>query len=251
MTGVRVFAADDEYRIALAELTASAVVASDIHDADIVIGSRRSKSRGDQLVLLSAGRGVPIDPPAASVVIDRAWFRTDVAQELVGERGWFPRIEVEVTAPVRELHTVLTDVVAWVRTLADAGLRPGVGAATRAGGIAEARAGDAVVTLQIRQRETGTPVLRVAGIGPRRVEIRIDDDRRTPRVRVADEAGELLLPMRWEDPARVALRRAVEACRSGAVVADFDEYVCDSSIAAQLLQLISEGDDGDRQPRIP
>lgn len=46
--------------------------------------------RGDQLMLLSAGRGVPIDPPAASVVIDRAWFRTDVAQDLVAERGWFP-----------------------------------------------------------------------------------------------------------------------------------------------------------------
>jgi hypothetical protein len=252
MTALGVATDDDRYRIAIAELTASTASVADVAEADIVVGSRVPESRAHQLVIISTERGLTVDPPLGSTaVLERPWFRSDVEQDVEARRGWFPRIEVEVTAPASELHAVLTDAVAWTRTLASAEVQPGAGGATRVGGIAEARAGETVVTLQVRRRETGAAALRVTGVGPRRIEISVDDDRRSARVRIADEDGELALPERWEDPARVALRRAVHVRRSGVAITEIDDYRRDAAIAARLLRLINEGDDENRQPRIP
>ncbi|MFD5214282.1 hypothetical protein [Microbacterium sp. NPDC058345] len=252
MTAVRVFTDDARYRIALAELTESAVTAPSMHDADIVVGSRAAECRADQLAILTPDGSAGLDPPlGASVILERLWFRPDVEQDVVARREWFPRIEIEVTAPTAQLHAVMTDAAAWAGALAGAELRPGAGAATRFGGIADARAGDAVVTLQLRRREASAAALRIAAIGPSRVEIRVDDERRSVRVRIADEDGELVLPERWEDAARVTLRRAVEVRRSGVHATDLVRLRRDSRVADHFLRLITEADDTDRQPRIP
>lgn len=252
MTRVRVFADDDRYRIALAELTASAVSVPSVDEADVVIASRAVLGGPEQVVLVSTGAGSPVDPSSgAKVVVERPWLRPDVVQDVTAARGWFPRIEIDVAAPAATLPAVLADAVGWVRVLAGAEPEPRAGAATRVGGIADARAGESVVTLQLRRRESGSAVLRVAGIGPRRVEIRIDDERRRATVRVVDDEGARTLPERWEDAARLTLSRAVDMVRTGERSGECDQWERDSAIAARVLGLITEGDEGDRQPRIP
>ena len=252
MTATRVFTEDPRYRTALAELPASATAAPTIRGADIVTGPRVVDGTADQVLIASTDGSTDLDAlPDGIVVLERPWFRTDVAQDVAARCGWFPRIEVEVTAPALRLRAVLADAAAWARVLAGDDLRTGEGASTRHGGIAEGHAGEAVVTIQVRRREAGAAALRISAIGPRRIEIRIEGERRSARVRVADEDGELTLPERWETSARVVLRRAVVARAGADPVDDLALFRRDARVADELLRLINQGDERDRQPRIP
>lgn len=252
MRRARVFTEDHRYRVALAELTASAVSVPSIGEADVVVAPQGVADSAGRTVLVSPERGSPVEPPpGVTVVVERPWLRADVVEDVAAARGWFPRIEIDVAAPAADLPAVLADAMGWVRILAGAEAETRAGSATRVGGIADARAGESVVTLLLRRRESGSAVLRIAGIGPRRVEIRIDDGRRRATVRIVDDEGARTLPARWEDAARLALRRAVETVRSGEGSDEYDDWRRDSAVAARMLRLISEGDEGDRQPRIP
>jgi hypothetical protein len=49
------------------------------------------------------------------------------------------------------------------------------------------------------------------------------------------EQGALRVPARFESPARLALRRALDACLSGRPVTDLDELLEDMALARNVL----------------
>lgn len=241
---------DAALRTAVAELPGSllAVGADEHPEIGVARGRAAAPVAGRIDVVVSPDRSVAADRPA---ILIRPRLRPDVIEQVLAHRGWFPRIEVEVAATAADLRSAVVDAAGWVRVFADAGAVAGAGAVVGEGLIAEATAGRSVVVWQVRRKAVGDAMLRVLAVGPTRIEIRVHGVAGEARVRVSDESGDHALAARWESSERLALRRAVDAVRGGAIGADAAEFAADAAVADRLLQGISEADERDRQPRIP
>ena len=146
---------------------------------------------------------------------------------------------------------VVRDGVGWARLLAGGTLRLRAGRATgRAGmallesdgvpggGGAAAGGGSAVpatlaVGMLAGQGQGG--LLRVAVLGEVRSEVTVDERAGLTRVETWTGDGGRIAPSRYESSARLALRRALEAARTGRLLPDLGELRDDDALAAALL----------------
>ncbi|WP_432512118.1 hypothetical protein [Kineococcus sp. SYSU DK001] len=156
--------------------------------------------------------------------------------------GAAPHLVVaDVVAARARAATAVRDAAGWARHLAGSALVP---EAVTGGGAAvvvtsTSTAGVPVtLTLAVGPAETST-ALDVVAVGPARAEVRVDDATGRREVAVTDDRGTLVLPCRYEDGARSALRRVVGALAAGeagaAGLPDLAELVADEEIAQRVV----------------
>jgi hypothetical protein len=78
-------------------------------------------------------------------------------------------------------------------------------------------------------------LLQVLALGEVRTEVTLDQTARLARVETFTEEGALRAPERFESSARLALRRAIDACLSDGPAADLEELLQDMALARSLL----------------
>ncbi|HEY9308540.1 MAG TPA: hypothetical protein VIP82_12145 [Microbacterium sp.] len=255
MTGTRVRADLEPYRVAMAELPeravsvagrAGAVVVVDgtgewwrdaeaaFHDgAAAVVVARPSGAPAEALDVLEARASV------APIILERPLLRHDA---VVAVADALPRtlrpgaLTVECHAPADALAEALRDAIGWARVLAGRPLGHRAGTLAGGSGLAllesEARAAVSVVAAT----QPGAPRLgrlRITALAETVVEV--DDDGGDLVIATTDASGRRTLPRRFERPERVALRRAVEAVRRVRRVADLAELRHDAVLAGQIL----------------
>jgi hypothetical protein len=84
-------------------------------------------------------------------------------------------------------------------------------------------------------------LLQLRALGEVGTEVTVDQPAGLTRLETSTEEGILRAPNRYESPARLALRRALEACASGRSVADLDELLEDMTLTRTLLGGIAAG----------
>ena len=251
-----VFTSLPAYAAAVAELPVSAALAEDMRGAVVVVpgvgdwwqGMLAARAAGASAVVLADPAMLQQDAPASHewpgdipVVIERPRLRPDVAADAVrARRGSAARlVTVECAAPVAGLDGVILDGFGWARCLAGTPLALSVGMSTPQGRMAlldSEGAGSAPATV------LGTPVggphegglLHVLALGEVRTEVTVDQPAGLTRVETFTGDGALRAPERYESSARLALRRALDACLSGKQEADLDELLQDMALAWAL-----------------
>ncbi len=179
-----------------------------------------------------AASGVP-------VVVERPLVRPDMT-DLAGLAGRRPAV-VAVECHARALPTALRDAVGWGRVTAGAALvlRQAASSATgRSLALLESPAGLAVSLVAATQPGApGGGRIRVTALGE--VLVEVDGDAGTLRVATADAEGRDVAPMRWESSERLALRRALEAVRTGSAPHDLAELAHDQGLALAIASSAS------------
>lgn len=261
----RVFTGLPSYVAAVAELSVSAALGDDVRGAVAVVPGSGDWWQGLQSARACGALAVVLVDPAVlqreavnavswpgdiPVIVERSRLRPDVvADALRARRGSPPRlVTVECAAPAAALDGVILDGFGWARSLAGGPLTLQASIATAQGKIALLDSRDSVdlgdsgggavpVTL------AATPIgglhpgglLQVLALGEVRTEVTVDQPAGLTRLETCTEEGTLRAPERYESSARLALRRAIEACSSGEPVADLDELVEDLALAWALL----------------
>lgn len=256
--GYAVHAALPAYVAAVAELPVSAALADDARGAVAVVpgcgnwwqGMLGARAGGASAVVLADPAVLPQDafvshpwPGDIPVIVERPRLRPDVVADAVAaRRGSRARIiTVECTAPAAGLDAVIRDGFGWVRSLAGSPLRFQAGIATARGRMALLDCGSldggAVPATLIGTAAGGLHpggLLQVLALGEVRTELTVDQPAGLARLESSTEEGALTAPERYESSARVALRRAVEACSAGPVP-DLHELLEDMALTWALL----------------
>ncbi|WP_261792335.1 hypothetical protein [Arthrobacter sp. PM3] len=185
-------------------------------------------------------------PGDLPVIIERPRLRPDVVADAVRARRDSPPriITVECAAPAAGLDAVVRDGLGWARSLAGGSLTLGSGAAAARGRIALLDAvvpsGASVPTTLAAVTAAGPHaggLLQLWALGEVRTEVTVDQPAGLTRLETSAEDGTLRVPERYESPARLALRRALEACSSGRSVPDLDELLEDMALTWTLLAI--------------
>lgn len=263
MDRVPVFAAVPDYAAAISELPISAGPTDDSDGAVVVVpGSGdwwnalvEARDAGAAAVVLADPRVLPRGAAGAypwsggvPVIVERPRLRPDVvADALRARRGSPPRlITVECAGPAAALDGLILDGFGWARFLAGGPLTFRAGLAAPQGRIAlldredpagPGSRGSLPATLagsSIGGLHPGG-LLQVLALGEVRTEITVDQPAGLTRVETCTEEGALRAPWRYESSARLALRRAIEACSSNEPVADLGEFLEDMALAQNLL----------------
>lgn len=247
------------YTAAVAELPVSAVLADNVRGAVAVVpgsgdwwqGMLAARAGGAAAVVLAdpavLSRGAvewerwPGDIP---VLVERPRLRPDlVAAALAARRGSPARIiTVECAAPASGLDALICDGFGWMRSLAGGTLALQSSIATAHSRIALLDAGaynGGTVPSTLSATAIGGlhagGLLQVLALGEVRTEVTVDQPARLARVETATEEGCLRAPERYESSARLALRRAIDACLTGEAAADLEELAQDISLTRALL----------------
>lgn len=175
-----------------------------------------------------AGSGVP-------VVVERPLVRSDMA-DLASPGKPRPAV-VAVECHARgALATALRDAVGWARITAGAPLVLLQAASSATGGslaLLGSPAGLAVSLVAATQAGApGGGRIRVTALGE--VLLEVDGDVGTLRIATADAGGRSVAPMRWESSERLALRRVLEAVRTGSSPRDLAELAHDDGLASAI-----------------
>ncbi|MHC6229253.1 hypothetical protein ACX5I6_05825 [Arthrobacter sp. MMS24-T111] len=243
------------YVAAAAGLPASARLAEDVRGAVAVIpgsgnwwaGLLDARDRGAAAVVIADPAALPREVFAAGawsggipVVVDRPGLRTDMVADAVrARRGTLPRVvTVECAAPAALLDAVIRDGLGWARFLAGSRLTFRAGMAAAQGTMAlldspvagGSRLSSTLVGTVLEGPAAGG-LLQVLGLGEVRTEVAIDHAAGRVKLEASTVEGALTAPERYEAPARLALRRAIEAASSGREVADLEELVEDQRLA--------------------
>ncbi|UEL28726.1 hypothetical protein KTR40_00720 [Pseudarthrobacter sp. L1SW] len=263
MNRARVFTKLPEYAAAAAELPVSAALAGDGRGAVVVVpgsgdwwnamlaaaaGGAAAVVVAQPAVLRQGDVGAFPWPGDIPVAVERPRLRPDVvADALRARRGTPPGlVTVDCAAPSAALDSVILDGLGWARFLAGGSLTFRAGLAAAQGRMAlldsvepaGSGGGSVPATLAatpIGGRHSGG-LLQVLALGEVRSEITVDQPAGLTRVETCTEEGALRAPERYESSARLALRRAIEACWSGAPVPDLDELAEDQALARTLLE---------------
>lgn len=252
--GRGVFTALPSYVAAVAELSVSAALADRVSGAVVVV-----PGSGDWWQAMLAARAggaaavVIADPPALPrealashpwpggipVIVERPRLRPDVVADAVQARRGSPAriVSVECAAPAAGLDAVIRDGFGWVRSLVQGPLTMRSGAAGAQARIALLDApgpdgGSIPATLAATAaggRHTGG-LLQLLALGEVRTEVTVDQPAGLTRLETSTEDGTLRAPERYESSARLALRRALNACSSGRPVTDLEELLEDSAL---------------------
>lgn len=184
--------------------------------------------------------GWPGDIP---VIIERPRLRPDVVAAALRARegNAAALVTVECAAPARVLGGVVCDGLGWARFLAGGPLALSGAAATAHGRMALLEApGDGRGTVPVSLLATAVGgfhpggLLQVLGLGEVRTEVLVDQPAVLTRVETSGAEGTLRAPERYEGSARLALRRAHQACLSGEPVPDLDELLSDIALLHAL-----------------
>jgi hypothetical protein len=256
---IPVFAELPTYSAAVAGLPLSAAITDDRRGAVVVVpGSGDWRIAVHDAIAAGAAAVVVADPAVLRreaveavpwprdipVIVERPCLRPDVvADALLARRGSPPRlITVECAAPAAALDGVILDGFGWARSLIGGPLALHASIATVQGRIAflEWRdSGDGPVPATVMATPVGGVhpggLLQVLALGEVRTEVTLDQPARFTRVETFTEEGALRAPERFESSARLALRRAIDACLSDEPPADLDELLEDLALTRSLL----------------
>ncbi|WP_458780475.1 hypothetical protein [Arthrobacter sp. D3-16] len=244
------------YTAAVAELPCSAALTEDMRGAVVVVpgsgdwwqGMLAARAGGASAVVLADPAMLQQNafashpwPGGIPVVVERPSLRPDVAADAVRARGGSSArlVTVECAGPVAGLDGVILDGFGWARSLAGAPLTLSAGISTPQGRMAllgPEGAGSAPATV------LGIPLgglhggglLHVLALGEVRTEVTVDQPAGLTRVETFTEDGALRAPERYESSARLALRRALDACLSGKQEGDLDGLLQDMALAWAL-----------------
>lgn len=181
-------------------------------------------------------------PTGIPVVVERPRLRPDVAEDAMSARDGSPAamVSIECAAVSPHFEAVLRDAFGWSRLL---GGRPDCAPALSA--ATATRHGTMVLLDAGEQPKPGTPVavlgnilqggragslLNVLVLGTARTAITVDQAAGFTRVETSRGDGTLLAPTRFEASARLALRRAAEACSSGRDTGDLPALLLDARL---------------------
>ncbi|MDQ0678787.1 hypothetical protein QFZ30_002169 [Arthrobacter pascens] len=256
--GYTVHTALPAYVAAVAELPVSAALTDDVRGAVAVVpgsgnwwqGMMAARAGGASAVVLADPTVLPENafvshlwPGDIPVIVERPRLRPDVVADAVAARRGSPAriITVECTAPAAGLDAVIRDGFGWARSLAQGPLRFQVGIATARGRMALLDCGSldggALAATLVGTAAGGLHaggMLQVLALGEVRTELTVDQPAGLARLEASTEEGALRAPERYESSARVALRRAVEACSEGPVP-DLSELLEDMALTWALL----------------
>ena len=242
-----VFAHLPQYRAALAQLSVSAgLVVDDVRGAVAVVpgsgdwwqamGAARA---GGAVALVLSDPGML--PPGA---MDGSPWPADlpvIVDALQARRSSPPRmVTIDCAGPAAGMAGIILDGVGWARSLIGAGLELRSGASTPGATMAllEARKAGAGMPATLMATRTGGRrpggLIRLVAHGEVRTEVTIDQPAGLVRVETGGEGGVFRAPIRYEEPARLALRRAVEACTSGEPTPDLADLLADMAVTADI-----------------
>lgn len=157
-------------------------------------------------------------------------------------------VGIECAAPRGELEVALRDSLRWAAILAGGPLRTIRGSLPCGGGVAlleavPASGAPVPVTLGARllPGDGRQPLLRITALGEVRSEVEMTGGALALRTTTSTVNGSTVAPLLYEDAARLALRRALEAARTGAVLADLGGLLEDQYIVARLMPEHNQG----------
>lgn len=257
MSGARaVVATARNYRAAVAELRGSARHSDLVPGAVVVIPGGgpwwtlllEAQAAGAAAVVVSnpgrvppeAGSALSADAVTLPVVVERPYARADILADALDARAANAptMVTVECAARAPDLGATLRDGLRWAAVLAGGPLSYcGGGDGTfllEAAGVS----GPVPVTAGVRllTGDARDPLLRVMALGEVRSEIESGRVGAGVRLETATFNGTIQAPLRYETPARLALRRALDSCRSGERPDDLEHLLSDHDLAAHLLE---------------
>ena len=254
-----VFTGLPAYTAAVAELPASAALAENVRGAVAVVpgtgdwwqGMLDARAGGAAAVVLADPAVLPRGaieseqwPGDISVIVERPRVRPDLVAAAVAARRGSPAriITVECAAPAAGLGALICDGFGWMRSLAGGSLTLQSSVATVHSRIALLDTGDSqggTVPATLSATAIGGPhaggLLQVLALGEVRTEVTLDHPAGLARVETATGEGVLRAPPRYESSARLALRRALDACQAEGPAVDLAELLQDMALARTLL----------------
>ncbi|HKU03996.1 MAG TPA: hypothetical protein VJQ80_14415 [Arthrobacter sp.] len=255
-----VFTRLPSYLGAAAGLSTTAIPAGEPGGAVVVVpgsgdwwqGMLAARDQGAAAVIIADPQVLPRDYPDAGswrgdipVVVDRPRLRPDiVAGAVQARRGHRARaITVECAAPAAELEAVAGDGFGWVRSLGEGALALRAAGGATHGGIAlmDVRSGGASLSATLAGTALGGGrgaggLLQVLALGEVRTEVVVDQPAGSVRVETSTVDGILTAADQYESTARLALRRALDSCRSGLPTAELEDLLTDLALARRMLR---------------
>jgi hypothetical protein len=241
-----VIAALAEYRNAIAELPLTVREADDSAEAIVVVSgeglwwnaARTAFEAGAAAIVVAHPRSVPAGDGVLDrmpVIIDRPRLRADVVADALAF-GSEPRAISALVRSGREHDSILGDTIGWLRRLADGPLRVATTSGRDTGVALVERADGAgpVIALTLVRGPSMPDEFRIDALGEQRLEV--EATRFGVRVAAADEHGTRLAARRFEEPPRLALRRALEALETGDDPHDLAELRHDLDVAAEVTR---------------
>lgn len=254
-----VYAVLPSYVAAVAELPLSAALTDDMRGAVAVVSGAGDwyqsllavRAGGAAAVVIAEPGVLPREaleihpwPGGIPVVVERPRLRSDLVMDAVGARRGSPArlLTTECAAPAAALGGVICDALGWARSLGGGPLALRSSNATAHSRIAlldfADSDGEAVpITLSatvVGGRHAGG-LLQVLALGEVRTEVTVDQPAGQTRLETSTAEGALRAPERYESSARLALRRAFDACGSGQPVTDLDDLLEDMALTRELL----------------
>lgn len=257
---VPVWTNDARYRVAVAELPLRTMRADGPVGAIVVVsgGPHRAVDGaagwipGVRDAIAGGARGIivaePADAPADAVralaaslavpvVVERDFLRADVAADAVGARaggsaepGAPALVVVDGGAPAAALGVLARDAVGWARTLAGGALSlvaEGDGPA-----LLQTDAGRCAAVTVVATDRPGAGWLRASALGDPLVDVEIEGA--AAFVTRSAASGRLVPPPRYESPARVALRRILDALDSERAPDDLSVLADDIELSRRI-----------------
>ena len=246
------------YRAAVAELPASARLSDHASDGVVVVPGDgpwwtslvEAQAAGALAVVVSNPKSVSLaafealaafleDPVSVPVVVERPTLRSDVVVNALDARAGSPAsmVTVEGAASAGEMEATLRDGLRWAAVLAGGPLSycgggDGIFLLEAAGA-----SGPVPVTVGVRQLtgDARDPLLRVMAVGEVRTEVECGRAGASIRLKTTTGHGTTLAPLRYETSARLALRRALDACSSGERLTELDHLLEDHRLVSTLL----------------
>ena len=246
------------YRAAVAELPASARLSDHASEGVVVVPGEgpwwtslvEAQAAGALSVVVSNPKSVSLaafealaafleDPVSVPVVVERPTLRSDVVVNALDARAGSPAsmVTVEGAASAGEMEATLRDGLRWAAVLAGGPLSycgggDGIFLLEAAGA-----SGPVPVTVGVRQLtgDARDPLLRVMALGEVRTEVECGRAGASIRLKTTTGHGTTLAPLRYETSARLALRRALDACSSGERLTELDHLLEDHRLVSTLL----------------
>ena len=256
---VSVVTALPAYTAAVAELPVSAVLTEDLRGAVAVVpgtgdwwqGLLAARAGGASAVVLADPVVLPrgtIEPERwpgdIPVIVERPRLRPDVVADATQARGGSPAriITVECAAPAAGVAGLIRDGFGWMRCLAGGSLAPQSSLATAHSRIALLNSSEytgGTVPATLSATALGGPhnggLLQVLVLGEVRTEVTFDQPAGLVRVESFTGEGAFRAPARYESSARLALRRAIDACLSDRPATELEELLQDIALTRALL----------------
>ena len=249
------------YRAAVAELPASARLSDHASDGVVVVPGDgpwwtslvEAQAEGALSMVVSNPKRVPLaalealealsgfleEPGSVPVMVERPRLRSDVVVNALDARAGSPAsmVTVEGAASAGEMEATLRDGLRWAAVLAGGPLSycgggDGIFLLEAAGA-----SGPVPVTVGVRQLtgDARDPLLRVMAVGEVRTEVECGRAGASIRLKTTTGHGTTLAPLRYETSARLALRRALDACSSDERLTELDHLLEDHRLVSTLL----------------